>query len=84
MFSRAIFGWERMNLLVTANVSSSLTVFTLMMEAVRSSETLVLILTTRRHIPEYGILHYADNFVLHEGQTTKKNISFFFPSSNER
>jgi hypothetical protein len=40
--------------LVTVNVAaSSLFIFSLMMEAARSSETLVL---TQRHIPEDGIL----------------------------
>jgi hypothetical protein len=44
-------------LLVTANVPNSLIIFTLMMEATCSFETSVLIRTTRRHIPEDGILH---------------------------
>jgi hypothetical protein len=45
-------------LLVTANsVPSSLICFTLMMGAIRSSETSVLARATRRHIPEEGILH---------------------------
>jgi hypothetical protein len=44
---------------VTANdVPSSPILITLMMEAIRSSETLVLIRATRRHIPKDGILHY--------------------------
>jgi hypothetical protein len=38
-------------LLVTANVPSSLTLFTLMMEAILSSETSVLTSTTRYHVP---------------------------------
>jgi hypothetical protein len=45
-------------LLVTANVvSSSLILVTLMMEAMRSSETSVLARATRRHIQEDGIPH---------------------------
>jgi hypothetical protein len=47
-----------LQLLVTANVvASSLVLVTLMMEATRSSETLVLTRATRRHMPEDGLLH---------------------------
>jgi hypothetical protein len=43
---------------VTPNVASSPQIYiTLMMEAIRSSETPVLTRDIRRHIPEYGILH---------------------------
>jgi hypothetical protein len=45
-------------LLVTANVVLiKLILVTLMTEALRSSETLVLIRATWHDIPEYGILH---------------------------
>jgi hypothetical protein len=44
-----------MKLLVTANVSSLLILFTLMMEAIRSCEMSVLTRATWHHIPEDGI-----------------------------
>jgi hypothetical protein len=44
-------------LLVIANVSSSLILVSLKMEAQHSSETLVLTRATRRNIPEDGIFH---------------------------
>jgi hypothetical protein len=43
---------------VTSNaVPSSLIFFTLMTEEIRSTEATFLTRATRRHIPEYGILH---------------------------
>jgi hypothetical protein len=44
-------------LLVTANALKSLILSTLIMRAIRSSETSVLTRATRRHIPEDGIPH---------------------------
>jgi hypothetical protein len=45
--------------LVTVKViPNSLILVTLIMEGIRSSETLVLTRATRRHIPEDGILHF--------------------------
>jgi hypothetical protein len=45
---------------VTSN--SSLVLFTLMTEAIRTSEMSVLTRATRRHIPEDGILHNLGMF----------------------
>jgi hypothetical protein len=54
----SIIGVKSMlQLLVTANVPSSLIPFALMMEAILSFETSVLTRTTQPHIPEGGILH---------------------------
>jgi hypothetical protein len=45
-----------LHLPATANVSSTLVIFTLMMDAIRSSETSVFPRATRCHIPEDGIV----------------------------
>jgi hypothetical protein len=38
-------------------VGECLILFTLLMEAISSSELSVLTRATRRHVPEYGIIH---------------------------
>jgi hypothetical protein len=48
-----------LRLLVTANVPSSPILVTLMMKALRSSETSAHTRTTRRIIPEDGIFHVS-------------------------
>jgi hypothetical protein len=52
-----------LRLLVTADISSSMILVTLMMEAIRFSETSVLTRVTLRNIPEDGILqsHRREN-----------------------
>jgi hypothetical protein len=67
-----------LQLLVTANVApSSVILFTLMMEAIRSSETSSLTRATRRHIPEDGILrppvvHYMDVLICESTSLIKR------------
>jgi hypothetical protein len=53
----AVFLRSVRRFLVTANVPSSPILVTLMMEAIRSFETLALTRATRRNIPEGAILH---------------------------
>jgi hypothetical protein len=54
---RAVFLRSVRRFLVTASVPSSPILVTVMLEAIRSSETSVLTRTTRRNVSEDGILH---------------------------
>jgi hypothetical protein len=54
-----MYSLHNQQLLVTANVPSSLILVTLMMEVIRSSETSVLTETIWRYIPDNGILESA-------------------------
>jgi hypothetical protein len=59
-----------LRLLVTANVVPSLpTLVTLMMEAIRSQESSILITATWRNVPKDGILHLMYCLIL---------LSFYF------
>jgi hypothetical protein len=64
-------------LLVTANVPSSLIIFTLMIKTIRSSETSVLKTATwRLHIPEDIILHSHIYFNVTIRKEIHKYLSF--------
>jgi hypothetical protein len=61
-----------LQLLVTADVPSSLILFTLMMDVIGSSETSVLTGATLRHIQEDGVLHIhcRENLKLYKNEFT--------------
>jgi hypothetical protein len=59
-----VFLCKGLHLLVIANVHSSLILFTSMMEAICSSDTLVLAKTTQHNIPEGDILQKVRRLIL--------------------
>jgi hypothetical protein len=67
--------------LVTASVVPSYPAVTLMMEALRSSETSVLRRATRRNIPEDTILHLVTCFTSHAGRWKPMRNSYIHAKS---
>jgi hypothetical protein len=83
---------NQLRLLVTADVvRSSPIIFTLIMEAIHSSETSVPTRATRRNIPEYGTLqnHRRENLesdvqlVGIQLPNTRNSQHFFFTRTNQ-
>jgi hypothetical protein len=64
-------------MLVTANIPSSLILVTLMMEALRSSETSVLTKATRCNVPEDGIIFSLVKLYMCLKWETKLNAECF-------
>jgi hypothetical protein len=67
-----VFRRSFLQLLVAASFPTSLILSTVMMEAIRSSETSVLTKSARHHIPEDGILHFL-NSVRHSYATQNRS-----------
>jgi hypothetical protein len=78
-----VFLHSVLRLLVTANVvPSSQTLVTLLMEALHSSETLVLTRAAWHNIPEDGMLHDKHIYIRYEHETYGSQYSRIFRVSN--
>jgi hypothetical protein len=75
---RLVFLCSVIQLLVTANVHRSPILFTLMMEAIWSFETLILTRVTHYHIPEDGSLHNYRHENLKYYKIVKSFLKIYF------